>query len=132
MRVEFTVAIGRHLGYIGNHIYLHSELEFVDLVVLNDTTALFSGNPPNDQVEVRIRAEPKRVQVTGKTEMGGSGSLLTEGQLANRLPESQLGILRINPAGFLVSSQGLRKPASILGLSPAAKTLVPFIELGSA
>jgi pyruvate-ferredoxin/flavodoxin oxidoreductase len=27
------------------HIRLHSELEFVDLVVLNDTTALFSGNP---------------------------------------------------------------------------------------
>jgi pyruvate-ferredoxin/flavodoxin oxidoreductase len=28
-----------------NHIKLHSELEHVDLVVLNDTTALFSGNP---------------------------------------------------------------------------------------
>ncbi len=28
-----------------NHIQLHNELEHVDLVVLNDTTALFSGNP---------------------------------------------------------------------------------------
>jgi pyruvate-ferredoxin/flavodoxin oxidoreductase len=28
-----------------NHVQLHSELEHVDLVVLNDTTALFSGNP---------------------------------------------------------------------------------------
>src|SRR6185295_5819547 len=27
------------------HIYSHSELEHVDIVVLNDTTALFSGNP---------------------------------------------------------------------------------------
>ncbi len=27
------------------HIRVHNELEFVDLVVLNDTTALFSGNP---------------------------------------------------------------------------------------
>ena len=28
-----------------SHVQLHSELEHVDLVVLNDTTALFSGNP---------------------------------------------------------------------------------------
>src|SRR5687767_9353005 len=27
------------------HVMLHSELEYVDLVVLNDTTALYSGNP---------------------------------------------------------------------------------------
>jgi pyruvate-ferredoxin/flavodoxin oxidoreductase len=34
-----------YLTIADKHIYLHSELEFVDLVVLNDTTALFSGNP---------------------------------------------------------------------------------------
>jgi pyruvate-ferredoxin/flavodoxin oxidoreductase len=34
-----------YLTIASKHIYLHSELEFVDLVVLNDTTALFSGNP---------------------------------------------------------------------------------------
>jgi pyruvate-ferredoxin/flavodoxin oxidoreductase len=34
-----------YLTIAGNHIRLHSELEHVDLVVLNDTTALFSGNP---------------------------------------------------------------------------------------
>jgi pyruvate-ferredoxin/flavodoxin oxidoreductase len=34
-----------YLTISGQHIRLHSELEFVDLVVLNDTTALFSGNP---------------------------------------------------------------------------------------
>ena len=34
-----------YLTISNRHIYLHSELEFVDLVVLNDTTALFSGNP---------------------------------------------------------------------------------------
>src|SRR5216110_400717 len=34
-----------YLTISNKHIYLHSELEFVDLVVLNDTTALFSGNP---------------------------------------------------------------------------------------
>jgi pyruvate-ferredoxin/flavodoxin oxidoreductase len=28
-----------------DHVMLHSELKYVDLVVLNDTTALFSGNP---------------------------------------------------------------------------------------
>ncbi|MCH7578744.1 MAG: 2-oxoacid:acceptor oxidoreductase family protein, partial [Chloroflexi bacterium] len=28
-----------------SHIFMHAELEYVDLVVLNDTTALFSGNP---------------------------------------------------------------------------------------
>ena len=94
--------------------------------------ALFSGKPPNDLVEMRIGTEPKRVQLAGEAEMGGSGITLTEGQLANRLPESQFAILRINPAGVLVSSQGLRKPASILGLSPAAKALVPFVELSSA
>ncbi|MBI1902459.1 MAG: 2-oxoacid:acceptor oxidoreductase family protein [Planctomycetia bacterium] len=34
-----------YLTISDNHIQLHSELEYVDLVVLNDTTALFSGNP---------------------------------------------------------------------------------------
>ncbi len=34
-----------YLTIADQHIYLHSELEYVDLVVLNDTTALFSGNP---------------------------------------------------------------------------------------
>jgi len=34
-----------YLTISNKHILLHSELEFVDLVVLNDTTALFSGNP---------------------------------------------------------------------------------------
>ena len=34
-----------------SHIYTHSELEYVDLVVLNDTNALFSGNPLKGMVE---------------------------------------------------------------------------------
>jgi pyruvate-ferredoxin/flavodoxin oxidoreductase len=34
-----------YLTIAEKHIQLHSELEYVDLVVLNDTTALFSGNP---------------------------------------------------------------------------------------
>jgi pyruvate-ferredoxin/flavodoxin oxidoreductase len=34
-----------YLTIADHHILLHSELEHVDLVVLNDTTALFSGNP---------------------------------------------------------------------------------------
>jgi pyruvate-ferredoxin/flavodoxin oxidoreductase len=34
-----------YLTISNQHVFLHSELEFVDLVVLNDTTALFSGNP---------------------------------------------------------------------------------------
>ncbi len=34
-----------YLTVAESHIYTHSELEHVDLVVLNDTTALFSGNP---------------------------------------------------------------------------------------
>lgn len=34
-----------YLSIAAKHILLHSELEYVDLVVLNDTTALFSGNP---------------------------------------------------------------------------------------
>jgi len=34
-----------YLTISDKHIQLHSELEFVDLVVLNDTTAMFSGNP---------------------------------------------------------------------------------------
>jgi pyruvate-ferredoxin/flavodoxin oxidoreductase len=34
-----------YLTIAESHIYTHSELELVDLVVLNDTTALFSGNP---------------------------------------------------------------------------------------
>jgi pyruvate-ferredoxin/flavodoxin oxidoreductase len=34
-----------YLTIADSHIYSHSELEHVDLVVLNDTNALFSGNP---------------------------------------------------------------------------------------
>lgn len=34
-----------YLTVADSHIYTHSELEHVNLVVLNDTTALFSGNP---------------------------------------------------------------------------------------
>jgi len=34
-----------YLTIADSHIFSHSELEFVDLVVLNDTNALFSGNP---------------------------------------------------------------------------------------
>jgi pyruvate-ferredoxin/flavodoxin oxidoreductase len=34
-----------YLTIAGRHVRLHSELKYVDLVVLNDTTALFSGNP---------------------------------------------------------------------------------------
>jgi pyruvate-ferredoxin/flavodoxin oxidoreductase len=34
-----------YLTISNKHIRLHSELEWVDLVVLNDTTALYSGNP---------------------------------------------------------------------------------------
>jgi pyruvate-ferredoxin/flavodoxin oxidoreductase len=34
-----------YLTIADSHILLHSELEHVDLVVLNDTNALFSGNP---------------------------------------------------------------------------------------
>ena len=34
-----------YLTIADSHIYSHSELEHVDLVVLNDTTALLSGNP---------------------------------------------------------------------------------------
>jgi pyruvate-ferredoxin/flavodoxin oxidoreductase len=34
-----------YLTIADSHIYTHSELEHVNLVVLNDTNALFSGNP---------------------------------------------------------------------------------------
>jgi pyruvate-ferredoxin/flavodoxin oxidoreductase len=34
-----------YLTIADSHIFTHSELEFVDLVVLNDTNALFSGDP---------------------------------------------------------------------------------------
>jgi pyruvate-ferredoxin/flavodoxin oxidoreductase len=40
-----------YLTIAESHIYSHSELEHVDLVVLNDTTALFSGNPLEGLVE---------------------------------------------------------------------------------
>ena len=34
-----------YLTVADSHIYSHSELQYVDLIVLNDTNALFSGNP---------------------------------------------------------------------------------------
>ncbi|MGD9857891.1 MAG: 2-oxoacid:acceptor oxidoreductase family protein, partial [Planctomycetaceae bacterium] len=40
-----------YLTIADSHIYTHSELEYVDLAVLNDTTALQSGNPLKGLVE---------------------------------------------------------------------------------
>ncbi|REJ89540.1 MAG: pyruvate ferredoxin oxidoreductase [Planctomycetota bacterium] len=40
-----------YLTIADSHIYSHSELEYVDLVVLNDTTALYSGNPLKGMVD---------------------------------------------------------------------------------
>ena len=40
-----------YLTIAQSHIYSHSELEYVDLVVLNDTNALFSGNPLTGMVD---------------------------------------------------------------------------------
>ncbi|MEZ6099165.1 MAG: 2-oxoacid:acceptor oxidoreductase family protein [Pirellulaceae bacterium] len=39
-----------YLTIADSHIYSHSELQFVDLVVLNDTNAVFSGNPLSGMV----------------------------------------------------------------------------------
>jgi len=40
-----------YLTIADSHIFSHSELEHVDLVVLNDTNALFSGNPLKGMVD---------------------------------------------------------------------------------
>ena len=40
-----------YLTIADSHIFSHSELEYVDLVVLNDTNALFSGNPLDGMVD---------------------------------------------------------------------------------
>ena len=40
-----------YLTIADTHIFSHSELEFVNLVVLNDTNSLFSGNPLNGMVD---------------------------------------------------------------------------------
>ena len=40
-----------YLTIADSHIYSHSELQHVDLVVLNDTNALFSGNPLQGMVD---------------------------------------------------------------------------------
>ncbi len=40
-----------YLTIADSHIYAHSELEHVNLIVLNDTNALFSGNPLNGMVD---------------------------------------------------------------------------------
>ncbi|MCA9261025.1 MAG: 2-oxoacid:acceptor oxidoreductase family protein, partial [Planctomycetales bacterium] len=40
-----------YLTIADSHIYTHSELEAVDLVVLNDTNAMFSGNPLKGMVD---------------------------------------------------------------------------------
>ncbi|MGB6043047.1 MAG: 2-oxoacid:acceptor oxidoreductase family protein, partial [Pirellulales bacterium] len=40
-----------YLTIADSHIYTHSELEHVDLVVLNDTNAMFSGNPVKGMVD---------------------------------------------------------------------------------
>lgn len=40
-----------YLTIADSHIYSHSELQYVDLVVLNDTNALFSGDPIKGMVD---------------------------------------------------------------------------------
>ncbi len=40
-----------YLTIADSHIFSHSELEYVDLIVLNDTNALFNGNPLKGMVD---------------------------------------------------------------------------------
>jgi pyruvate-ferredoxin/flavodoxin oxidoreductase len=40
-----------YLTIAESHIYTHSELEYVNLVVLNDTNAILTGNPLNGLIE---------------------------------------------------------------------------------
>ncbi len=40
-----------YLTIADSHIFSHSELEYVDLVVLNDTNAVFSGNPLKGMID---------------------------------------------------------------------------------
>ncbi|MCG8451439.1 MAG: 2-oxoacid:acceptor oxidoreductase family protein [Pirellulales bacterium] len=40
-----------YLTIADSHIYSHSELQYVDLIVLNDTNALYSGNPLKGMVD---------------------------------------------------------------------------------
>ena len=40
-----------YLTIADSHIYSHSELQYVDLVVLNDSNALFSGNPLKGMID---------------------------------------------------------------------------------
>ena len=40
-----------YLTIADSHIFSHSELQYVDLVVLNDTNALFSGNPLKGMID---------------------------------------------------------------------------------
>ena len=40
-----------YLTIADSHIYSHSELQYVDLIVLNDTNAMFSGNPIKGMVD---------------------------------------------------------------------------------
>jgi pyruvate-ferredoxin/flavodoxin oxidoreductase len=40
-----------YLTIADSHIYSHSELEYVNLIVLNDTNAMFSGNPLKGMVD---------------------------------------------------------------------------------
>src|SRR3954470_18143319 len=40
-----------YLTIADSHIFSHSELEYVELVVLNDTNAMFSGNPLSGMVD---------------------------------------------------------------------------------
>ena len=40
-----------YLTIADSHIYSHSELEYVDLIVLNDTNAIFQGNPLKGMID---------------------------------------------------------------------------------
>jgi hypothetical protein len=94
--------------------------------------ALGSGHPANRLVEMRIGAEPERVQVAGEEEIGGSSICLTERQLANGLPKSQLGEFRVNLAGLSVGGLGLSELTRILGASSMLKAFMPFLDLPGA
>src|ERR1039458_7551297 len=71
--------------------------------------ALGGGHPANRLVEMRIGAEPERIQVAGEKEIRGSGIRLAERQFANGLPKSQLGKFRVNLAGLSVGGLGLNE-----------------------
>jgi pyruvate-ferredoxin/flavodoxin oxidoreductase len=115
-----------YLTVADSHIYSHSELEHVDLIVLNDTNALFSGNPLKGMVDGGAifmqshYANPE--DVWGRIPVGHKRTILKKGLRVFYIDMVKIAREVASVADLEMRMQGIVLLGAFLKLTPYAKS----------